>query len=29
MNVEPTIAAWLPILLFGPISVVMLDSVKT
>jgi lipopolysaccharide export LptBFGC system permease protein LptF len=29
MNVEPTIAAWLPILLFGPISFVMLDSVKT
>lgn len=29
MNVEPSIGAWLPILLFGPISVVMLDSVKT
>jgi lipopolysaccharide export LptBFGC system permease protein LptF len=29
MNVDPTIAAWLPILLFGPISFVMLDSVKT
>jgi hypothetical protein len=29
MNVDPTIAAWLPILLFGPIAFVMLDSVKT
>jgi hypothetical protein len=29
MNVDPTTAAWLPILLFGPISFVMLDSVKT
>ena len=29
MPVDPTIAAWLPILLFGPVSVVMLDSVKT
>lgn len=29
MNVDPAIAAWLPILLFGPISFVMLDSVKT
>lgn len=29
MNVEPSVGAWLPILLFGPISIVMLDSVKT
>lgn len=29
VNIEPHLAAWLPILLFGPIAVVMLDSVKT
>jgi len=26
---DPTIAAWLPILVFGPVAVVMLDSIKT
>jgi hypothetical protein len=29
IDLPPTLAAWLPILLFGPISVVMFDSVKT
>jgi len=26
---QPLIAAWLPVLIFGPLSVVMLDAVKT
>ncbi|MCE5279326.1 MAG: LptF/LptG family permease [Planctomycetaceae bacterium] len=26
---SPTLTAWLPVLLFGPVAVVMLDSVKT
>ena len=26
---DPTLAAWLPVMLFGPVSVVMLDAVKT
>jgi len=29
MGLPPAWAAWLPILLFGPVAVVMLDSVKT
>jgi hypothetical protein len=29
MGLPPTWAAWMPILLFGPVSLVMLDSVKT
>ena len=29
LGLPATWAAWLPILLFGPIAVVMLDSVKT
>lgn len=29
MGLPPTLGAWLPILLFGPIAVVMFDSVKT
>lgn len=28
-GLSPTLAAWLPVMLFGPVSVVMLDSVKT
>ncbi len=28
-GLSPTLAAWLPAMLFGPISVVMLDSMKT
>ncbi|MBL7132562.1 MAG: LptF/LptG family permease [Phycisphaerae bacterium] len=28
-GLSPTLAAWLPAMLFGPVSVVMLDSVKT
>lgn len=29
MDLDPVLAAWLPILLFGPLSVLMLDSLKT
>lgn len=29
VGLPPMLAAWLPVLLFGPIAVVMLDSVKT
>ena len=29
MGLSPTLAAWLPVILFGPVSIVMLDSVKT
>jgi len=29
MDLPPTLAAWLPILLFGPVAVLMVDSVKT
>ena len=29
LGLDPLLAAWLPILLFGPVAVVMLDSVKT
>ncbi len=29
VNLDPVLAAWLPILLFGPVAVLMLDSVKT
>jgi lipopolysaccharide export LptBFGC system permease protein LptF len=29
LNLPATLAAWLPILLFGPVAAVMLDSVKT
>lgn len=29
LGLPPTLAAWMPILIFGPISAVMLDSVKT
>jgi len=29
MEVSPLMAAWLPIFVFGPISILMLDSVKT
>ena len=29
LNVPAALAAWLPTLLFGPVAVVMLDSVKT
>ena len=29
LGLPPTLAAWLPALVFGPISVVMLDTVKT
>jgi len=29
MDLPPVLAAWLPILLFGPIAAVMLDAVKT
>ncbi|MCL2641571.1 MAG: LptF/LptG family permease [Phycisphaerales bacterium] len=28
-TISPLLAAWLPVLIFGPISVVMLDSIKT
>ncbi|MCE5326570.1 MAG: LptF/LptG family permease [Planctomycetaceae bacterium] len=28
-SLSPTLTAWLPVLLFGPVAVVMLDSVKT
>ena len=28
-GLSPTLAAWLPAMLFGPVAVVMLDSVKT
>jgi hypothetical protein len=29
VGLPPSLAAWLPVMLFGPVSVVMLDSVKT
>ena len=29
MGLPPALAAWMPILLFGPIAVVMVDSIKT
>jgi hypothetical protein len=29
MDLPPTLSAWLPILLFGPVAVVMVDAVKT
>ena len=29
MDLPPTLAAWLPILLFGPVAVVMTDAIKT
>lgn len=29
VGLPPALAAWLPIMLFGPVSIVMLDSVKT
>jgi len=29
LDLPPTLSAWLPILLFGPVAAVMLDSVKT
>jgi hypothetical protein len=29
MDLPPTLSAWLPILLFGPVAVVMVDAIKT
>lgn len=29
LNIQPALAAWLPVLVFGPVAVVMFDSVKT
>jgi len=29
VDVSPMLAAWLPVLVFGPVSILMLDSVKT
>ena len=29
VGLSPVVAAWLPILVFGPVSAVMLDAVKT
>ena len=29
VGLPPSLAAWLPTMLFGPVSVLMLDSVKT
>ena len=29
MDLSPTLAAWLPVLLFGPVAIVMVDSIKT
>ena len=28
-GLDPTLSAWLPVLIFGPIGVVMLDTIKT
>ncbi len=29
LDISPLLGAWLPILVFGPVSIFMLDSVKT